>query len=95
MTLKLELPPGLEALLRAEARRQKMGVEAYALEVLADRVVPPSIPESDRRPPADEREFEAWNRKFETLLATFKNIDAPDIPSEALRRENMYEDRGL
>jgi hypothetical protein len=46
-------------------------------------------------PSGESRDVEEWVREFDEMLASFDDIDAPEIPLEELRRERLYEDRGL
>lgn len=88
MSLTIDLPPEVETRLREEAARRGQATEEYASRILAEVVeqqpeIAPRILTSQERAQA----FREW--------AASRKVVAPPLPSEALRRENMYEDRGL
>ncbi len=99
MIVSLELTPDLAERLMSEAVRRGVAAESVVRVALEDalattgRAAPeaPYDPNNlnSRRPATREewlREFEAAEREFEELG------DLPEIPMEALRRENMYAD---
>jgi hypothetical protein len=89
MMLTLELPPDMESRLRMEAVKRGVSIDQCAHLLLRDRL---ALTESStlevhplRKTPAERL------RAFHELLDFVKslNIQAPPIPSEALRRENL------
>ncbi len=95
MTLKLELPPELESRLRKEAAKRGLSVDQCAQLLLQDQLALAETSTPDVR--ALRKTPEERLRAFHELLDFIKslNIPSPPIPAEALRRENLYEDRGL
>ncbi len=92
MNLTLELPPEMSDRLRDEADRHGLSVEDYARRLLQE-----SLMTAVSEPPATARQpltDEEWEREVQAFEEECADIDAPEIPLEALRRENMYEDRG-
>jgi hypothetical protein len=95
MALTLELEPLMEARLHEVAARRGMNAEKYArmvLEVLMRAQVDPTeqgLPFYITATP------EEWRREFHAWIDSHSENSAPPIPLEALRRENLYEDRGL
>ena len=95
MTITLELTPEAERRLRAEAARRGIDASDYARTLLEDRLMPRPEGEAGARPFYETATTEEWIREFDAMVASFDDVDAPEIPPEALRRENIYEDRGL
>jgi len=81
MTVTLNLKPELEEGLFAQAQAASLSVEAYLEKVVEERLGVPK-----RRLSVDE-----WTRQFEEWANSFP--EAPQIPDEALSRENLYPDR--
>ncbi len=95
MMLTLELPPDMESRLRKEAVKRGVSIDQCARLLLRDQL---ALTESSTREVRPLRKTpEERLRAFHELLDFVKslNIQAPPIPSEALRRENLYGDRGL
>ena len=100
MTMTFHLNPELAERLRAEASRRGIQAEALVLTAL-DRSLPPQASrvtatsptpgDQPATPPSDSRE---WHRLMDEFEAEFEEMtrDCPEIPLEALRRENMYAD---
>jgi hypothetical protein len=90
MTVMIELPPELETRLQQEAAKLGMNSHEYA-RLLIERQLPatPSAAGSlwETLTPAE------WVRAFDEWVNSHDYITAPPIPLEALRRENLYEDR--
>lgn len=80
MTVAVELESDLAARLRENAERRGQSTAEYLRE-LAEQAVSPPPP----RLSADE-----WTALLETVPPTAAS--APAIPSDALRRERLYED---
>lgn len=95
MTLKLELPPELEIRLREEAERRGVDVGPYARGLLEKALALRLTPDREDRPFHETATSEEWLREFDDFLASFEDVEVPDFPDEALRREHLYEDRGL
>ena len=95
MALTLELEPPLEQRLHEVAARRGMTVEQYARQVLEGLMTAQA--ELDRKdlPFYETATPEEWDREFDAFLASFDDVMVPEIPLEALRREYLYEDRGL
>ena len=94
MPLTVNLPPDLEARLRAEAEQVGLPADEY-LRILIEPqlIVPPTEHRSAH--PHKTMTLEEWNREFDALTASFADIPTPDYSDELLRREHLYEDRGL
>jgi predicted DNA-binding protein len=88
MTLMIEMPPELESRLKAEAEKRGQDAAAYARTLLESLLLPA------RERPLYEGSLEEWKRAFREWGEAHRT-DTPAIPLEALRRENLYEDRGL
>jgi hypothetical protein len=88
MSLTINLPPEVETRLREEAARRGQETEEYASRLLSEVV--------ESQAEVSPRTMTPWERAqaFREWAASHKVV-APPIPSEALRRENMYEARGL
>jgi hypothetical protein len=88
MTLTINVAPEVEDRLREEAARRGQEAGEYVSDLLSDML-------RDRpRPFYETASREEWVRAWREWAASHKSTAAP-IPDEALRRENMYEDRGL
>ncbi len=83
MTVNLNLGSDVEAELRAQAEAYGIAVEDYLKRIVAERI---GIGAAERRLASDE-----WSRGFEEWADGFP--EAPLIPDESLRRENLYPDR--
>ncbi len=101
MTLHIELSPELANRLEAEAARRGIAPGDLARSSL-EAAFPPIKPD-DPSAPYDPDDLasrgpitpEEWERESEALDRELADLDLPEIPMEALRRENLYEDRGL
>jgi hypothetical protein len=96
MTLKLEFPPELESRLRKEAAKRGMSVDQCAQLLLQDQLAlttETSTPDVRALRKTPEESLRAFHELLDFIKSL--NIPAPSIPAEALRRENLYEDRGL
>ncbi len=91
MSLTIELPSATQAQLEKEASQNGMAVERYARELIEKSMGLIG----EKTPERLQAEFEEWERDFNELLELGNEVTAPEIPDEALRRENMYEDRGI
>lgn len=101
MTVNLELTPELSERLKAEADRRGVATEQVITDVLQDKLPHATDEDSaERNAPDDPRSRrpitrEERDRAFQAFLDACEDIDVPDIPDEFLRREHLYEDRGL
>jgi len=94
MTLTIELSPEEELELAAEAERQGLEVSDLAHKLVTGTApvrnrlaIPPGVP-------ADHFFFTASPEEFDRALDEIANmnLDVPDLPDEALRRESIYSD---
>lgn len=94
MTLVIDVAPEVERKLWVHARRHGVSVEEHARALIERSVASEPLPEEG---PFHERATrEEWHEAFHELVASLRGlVKAPVIPDEALRRENLYEDRGL
>jgi hypothetical protein len=86
MTLKLNLPPEIEAGLIAQAQAEGLTLEQFinrTLEAIAQVNTAP-IPQSGSE---WERSFHAWVQS--------QPKDTPLLSDEAISRDSIYRDRGL
>jgi hypothetical protein len=81
--MSLNLRPELEQRLRALANADGISAEDYLERVVEEKIGSAS---PQRRLSAEE-----WARQFEDWADSVP--EAPPIPDEALRRENLYPDR--
>jgi hypothetical protein len=88
MTLTIHVAPEVEQRLREEAARRGQEADEYVSELLS------AILPDRQRPFYETASPEEWVRAFREWAASHKGTGTP-IPDEALRRENMYDDRGL
>lgn len=98
MTLTFELPRDIAARFRDEAARRGVDPVECARALLEERLAPREPVDEAKQPPRPFYETattEEWLREFHAFLEDLRDLDAPVIPLEALRRENLYEDRGL
>ena len=85
MTVTLELKPDLADRLRAEVERRGVAAEQIIADALEARL--------SLANPVPATTEEERGRALRSFLEIGRNIEAPDIPDEALRREHLYEDR--
>jgi hypothetical protein len=83
MTVKLELPPDVQAGLLAQAQDSGLSLEAYLEQMLlrqskARPTLQPDAPNQEKA-----RAFREWARN---------HPHTPPLPDEALRRENLVRD---
>ena len=90
MTLEIK-QPDVESRVRNLAHNRGISPEQLLLDLI-EAQLPPE--DAERRPFYETATSEEWNAALDHLAARFPQ-DAPLIPDEALRRENLYEDRGL
>ena len=80
--MSLNLRPDIEERLRDLATVSGISLEAFLQQFVEER------PGNAAQPRLSAEE---WSRQFEEWANSFP--DAPPIPDEALRRENLYPDR--
>lgn len=91
MTLTIELTPEQEARLRQEATRQGLETEEYARRLFTNVLSLQVTQEEFRWEVASPQErVDA----FRAMIDSIAKFNAPSISLEALRRENMYAERG-
>ena len=100
MTIIIDLAPEEETELSNAASREGMEPSEYAHRLLveqlglADRVAGPRAV-VDKQPPFYARATpEEWKREFEAWSQSHDQT-SPLLSDEALRRESLYEDRGM
>ena len=101
VTLNLELPADLVTRLQAEAQRR--GIAAESIVQAALEVELPARVEGNGNGKFDPDDLSSRGPRtpheralaFESFLKSCADIDTPEIPAEFLRREHIYEDRGL
>lgn len=82
MTLTLNLPPALEESLRQQAAASGMDVEAFVIEAVRSKVVPPAKPEL--KPKVTVEEF---NRILQEIIALHPPVQGRVDDS----RESIYD----
>ena len=88
MTINLDLPPDMASRLQEEAARHGLDTAGYVRALVED-----TLRTAPRRSFGTATKSE-WRRAFLAWVDSHRDIIAPSIPSEALRREHLYEDRG-
>jgi hypothetical protein len=88
MTITIDVLPEVEARLREEAARRGQQTEEFVSSLLSEMFRATTEPFYQTATPQE------WARAFREWAASH-DTTAPPIPLESLRRENMYEDRGL
>ncbi len=86
MTYTIDLAPELEPRLQEEAARHGQDTKDFLRHVVEERLAAPK----EERPFYETATAEEWKRELRRMVI---HSDAPPIPQEALRRENMYEER--
>jgi hypothetical protein len=100
MTLIIELAPEEEAKLSSDAARQGLAASEYAHRLLIERLgLVQSTPshqaaEDGQLPFYVRATAEEWKCEFEAWSQSHGRT-TPLLSDEALRRESLYEDRGL
>jgi hypothetical protein len=88
MTIVLDLTPATEAVLREEAARHGQEPADYVKAIVEDKL------RTVARPFHEMASKEEWKQAFLEWIDSHRDITAPPVPPEALRREYLYEDRG-
>jgi hypothetical protein len=90
MTVTLDLPPNVEQAYLAAAQARGLPLEEIVREVVV--AANPLGEDTNSYPKLSHEE---WMRQFEAWGARNADKNLPILSNEDLRRENMYEDRGL
>ena len=93
MTVTIELKPETEKRIQERAKRRGKAIEAYLEDFIEENIVEESDKREKERPFHETATKEEWLVEFHRWLDSHKDKNYPSIPDEALRRENMYEDR--
>lgn len=91
MTFTIELKPETQRLIEFRAEKNGVKVEAY-LEEFIEESMGQQCGEAETTIDVNARKSE-WKERFNKWLESHKDKGYPSIPDDALRRENMYEDR--
>jgi hypothetical protein len=95
VALTLELEPSLERRLHEVAAHRGMTAAQYARMVLEVLMKAQLDPTQQGLPLYITATPEEWRREFHAWIDSHAGNSTPSIPLEALRREYIYEDRGL
>jgi hypothetical protein len=87
MTVTLNLPPNIEQAYIAQAQARGLPLE----EVMAETLV--AAQQTAEETPA--LSYEEWMRELTAMGQMNADKKFPILSNEDLRRENMYDDRGL
>ena len=90
MTLTIDLPAGIEERLRSVADSEGVPMEKFVLGLIEEKIGSGGVEGGELWRTLSTEE---WLAAFQEWVESHKHIEAPVIPLEALRRENMYEDR--
>lgn len=90
MSLTIHLSPELEARLKQAARERSLEPEQYITRLLEMTLL---AKEGDYGHLWQTLPKEQWLATFRQWIESHDDINAPPLPAEALRRENLYEDR--
>ncbi len=93
MTVTIELKPEIEKRLAKKAEENGVPIENYLEVFIEDSLAEETEDGSKKKPFYETATAEEWIAEFETWIDSHKDKNYPSIPDEALRRENMYEDR--
>jgi hypothetical protein len=98
-TITIDLPPDLALRVAHEATERKQQLPEYVAQLVGKHFASDGrrqeLGPAGRRAFHETASFEEWDQAFLEWVVGHEDIQAPPIPLEALRRENMYEDRGL
>ncbi len=92
MALTLELTPGIHAQLEAQASKSGMSVEKVVIAMIVHKLGGTYDECGTANSQKDSSEVNERVRPFDEMIESFSDIQAPEIPAEALRRENLYDD---
>lgn len=94
MTVTIDLKPEIEKRLAKKADEKGLPIETFIEVFIEDK-----LEEAENSPPEKEKSFsetattEEWLAEFHKWLDSHKDRGKPYLSDEALRRENIYEDR--
>ena len=91
MSLQITLSPYTEARLEEEASKLGMAASEYARQLIERQFSPQAGEKSLWKTTTAEQ----WKREFRRMVESFRDLDLPPTEIEPLRRENLYEDRGI
>jgi hypothetical protein len=89
VTITINAEAEQERRLTARARQHGVPVEQYILHLVEEDLTPQE--RVDAFPQTQSAANDAWFEELKDLAASA--LQTPYIPQEALRRENLYEDR--
>ena len=92
MTVTIELKPETEKRLAEKAKQNGLPIETF-IEVFIEDKLEEVKDEPRKKSFQETATTEEWLAEFHRWLDSHKDKNYPSIPDEALRRENMYEDR--
>ena len=90
--IALELDQETETLLREVASKRGLTAEQYAMMVLEVLIKTRTESSEQEIPFYLTATDEEWEKQLQDWIDEF-DASVPTLPDEALRRENMYEDR--
>jgi hypothetical protein len=94
MTVTIELPPDIEAGVRAQAQAEGLAVSEYLQNLVREQITA-RIGTAAASRPAYELPPEEWVRKFDAWAQSHAGLDLPILSDEDISRESIYRDRGL
>ncbi len=93
MTVTIELKPEIEKRLAEKAKQSGLPIETFIEVFIEDNLEEEAKDEPRQKSFQETATKEEWSAEFHRWLDSHKDKNYPSIPDEALRRENMYEDR--
>ncbi len=94
MTVTIELKPETEKRLAKEADKKGLPIETFIEVFIEDNLEETEISEQEKKKSFSETATtDEWLAEFHKWLNSRKDRGAPYLSDEALRRENIYEDR--
>lgn len=91
MTVTIKLKPEIEKRLAEKAKKNGLPIETF-IEVFIEENLEEETKEKEK-PFHETATKEEWQAEFRKWIDSHKGKNYPSIPDEALRRENLYEDR--
>lgn len=93
MMIQIQLSPEDQSRLQREAERHGLAVDQFVRTLLVDRT--DGMPAADPRPFPKKAGSEDWKREFRAWVESHQGLKLRPLSDEELRREYLYEDRGL
>lgn len=94
MTVTIELKPETEKRLAKEADKKGLPIETFIEVFIEDNLEETEVSKQKKKKSFSETATtDEWLSEFHKWLNSRKDRGAPYLSDEALRRENMYEDR--